>query len=218
MGYIAYYRVSTTKQGQSGLGLEAQQSAIKNFLRDEKLIDEITEIESGKFDERPKLQEALRLCKKNKATLLIAKQDRLARRVSFVANLMESGVPFKSVENPNASPFELHIRASVDEEERRRISERTRQALAEVKKRGKKLGFANPERTDQVIASKKGIEKIKNNSDRFKANVIPIIKELKILGITTLQGIADALNNRGVKTARNKQWYPSNVKNVLMNL
>lgn len=216
MTYVAYYRVSTDKQERSGLGLEAQQKAIRDFLRGEQaLVEEVTEVESGSDNDRPMLHKALGLCKKHKATLLIAKQDRLARRVAFVANLMESGVPFTVADNPNASPFELHIRACVDEEERRRISDRTRLALKACKERGKRLGFANPNRNDAKHASIKGNQTIKTKALERASNVIPIINEIKSTGVHTLSGIAEALNKRGIQTPRGGKWYAMSVRNVL---
>lgn len=215
--FVAYYRVSTGKQGRSGLGLEAQRSAVANYLNGGRwhLFAETTEIESGADDDRPELAKALALCRKHKATLVIAKQDRLARRVAFVANLMESGVPFVVADHPNASPFELHIRAAVDEEERRRISERTRAALQAARQRGKRLGWSNPARTDQAHASKRGATSNRTNAERFAANIMPVVREIQATGIKTLQGIADALNRRGIPTARKTSWHPSTVRNLL---
>lgn len=215
--FVAYYRVSTDKQGRSGLGLEAQRTAVANFLNGGKwhLFAELTEIESGGNDDRPELANAITLCKKHKATLVIAKQDRLARRVAFVANLMETGVPFVVADHPNASPFELHIRAAVDEEERRRISERTRAALQAARQRGKRLGWSNPARRDQAHASRRGATANRTKADKFAGNVIPVVREIQATGIKTLQDIADALNRRGIATARKTAWHPSTVRNLL---
>ena len=215
--FVAYYRVSTDKQGRSGLGLDAQRTAVANYLNGGKwhLFAERTEIESGSNDDRPELANAISLCKKHKATLVIAKQDRLARRVAFVANLMETGVPFVVADHPNASPFELHIRAAVDEEEKRRIGERTRAALQAARARGQRLGWSNPARVDQRTASARGAKSNRARADRFALNSLPVVREVQAAGIKTLQDIADALNRRGIKTRRGGAWHPSTVRNLL---
>jgi DNA invertase Pin-like site-specific DNA recombinase len=136
--YIAYYRVSTAKQGASGLGLEAQQEAVRGYLNGGrwKMIDEVTEIESGKRNDRPALARALSLCRIHKATLIIAKLDRLARNVNFISNLMESGVEFTAVDFPQANRLTVHILAAVAEHEAAMISARTKAALKAAKVRG----------------------------------------------------------------------------------
>jgi DNA invertase Pin-like site-specific DNA recombinase len=140
--FVAYYRVSTQRQGRSGLGLEAQQTAVRDFLNggDWRLVAEVTEVESGKGSDRPKLAEALKLCRLHGATLVIAKLDRLARNVAFISNLMESGVEFHAVDFPQANRLTVHILAAVAEHEAKAISERTKAALAAAKRRGVKLG------------------------------------------------------------------------------
>jgi DNA invertase Pin-like site-specific DNA recombinase len=140
--FIAYYRVSTQKQGQSGLGLEAQEQAVLTYLNGGEwdLVQKFVEVETGKgsdaLDRRPQLKAALEMCKKQKATLLIAVLDRLGRNVHFISGLMESGIDFVSVESPNDSPFMLHVKAAVAEEEGRKISARTKAALQAAKARG----------------------------------------------------------------------------------
>jgi DNA invertase Pin-like site-specific DNA recombinase len=124
--YVAYYRVSTQKQGSSGLGLEAQQNAVANFLRGNSPVDAFTEVESGRNPERPKLTQAIARCRELKAKLLIAKLDRLARSVAFISNLMESDVEFTVADFPEANRLTIHILAAVAEHEARLISERTR--------------------------------------------------------------------------------------------
>ena len=140
--FVGYFRVSTDKQGRSGLGLDAQQEAVSRFVqaRSSKLISEIVEIESGTRADRPMLAEALRLCRVHRATLLIAKLDRLARNVAFISNLMESGVEFEAVDFPSANRLTIHILSAVAEHEAGMIRERTKSALAAAKKRGVKLG------------------------------------------------------------------------------
>jgi DNA invertase Pin-like site-specific DNA recombinase len=140
--FVAYYRVSTQRQGRSGLGLEAQQNAVFNYLNggDWRLVAEVTEVESGKRSDRPKLAEVLKLCRLHGATLIIAKLDRLARNVAFISNLTESGVEFHAVDFPQANRLTVHILAAVAEHEAKVISERTKAALAAAKRRGVKLG------------------------------------------------------------------------------
>ncbi len=140
--YISYLRVSTDRQGKSGLGLEAQRKAVTDYIAsgNAQLISEVLEVESGKLSDRPKLAEALALCKVHRARLIIAKIDRLARNVAFISNLMESGVDFLAVDMPEANKLTIHIIAAMAEYEREMISVRTKVALSAAKARGKKLG------------------------------------------------------------------------------
>src|SRR6476660_1180485 len=142
--FVAYYRVSTDRQGRSGLGLEAQQKAVIDFLNGgaSELVGEFVEVESGKKSDRPELARAIEACRKHKARLVIAKLDRLSRNLAFVATLMDSGVEFVAVDNPHANKLTIHILAAVAEHEREAISERTKAALAAAKARGKRLGKA----------------------------------------------------------------------------
>src|SRR5271163_2291731 len=144
---VAYYRVSTQKQGRSGLGLEAQQSTVRNHIEktNRKLVAELVEIESGTNPDRPKLSEALRLCRLTRSKLIVARLDRLARNVAFVSRLMEAGVDFEAVDFPQANRLTVHILAAVAEYEGRLISERIKAALAAAKARGVKLGRCNPD-------------------------------------------------------------------------
>src|SRR5262245_12406288 len=139
--FIAYYRVSTDKQGKYGLGLDAQRKAVLDFLDGGKweLVGEFTEIESGKRNDRPELEKALAACKKHRAKLVIAKLDRLSRNVAFIAMLMDRKVDFVCCDNPTAAKFTIHILAAVAEHERDAISARTKAALAAAKANGKKL-------------------------------------------------------------------------------
>jgi DNA invertase Pin-like site-specific DNA recombinase len=216
--YVAYYRVSTARQGRSGLGLEAQRKAVADFLNggNWELIAEITEVESGKRNDRPELAKALELCRKQRATLLIAKLDRLARNVAFIANLMESRVDFVAVDMPQANRLTVHILAAVAEHERDMISARTKAALAAAKARGKALGWANPaRRDDQAHAATRGANATRERADRFAVNVLPLVREIRAAGIATLDGIASALNARGVRSARGGAWHPAAVRNLL---
>lgn len=209
--FIAYYRVSTDKQGVSGLGLEAQQKAVSAYLEAHggALLDDFTEVETGKgaqpLAKRPQLATALDACRKAKAALLIASLDRLARNVHFISGLMESSVPFVAVDMPNASPFEIHIRAAMAEEERRKISERTKAALAAAKRRGVRLGLTVTE-----VNNRK-----KKAADAFAQSMRPVIDELRSEGITTVRGITAALRARSVPTARGGRWNLRNVHNML---
>jgi DNA invertase Pin-like site-specific DNA recombinase len=145
--FVAYYRVSTDKQGKSGLGLDAQRKAVNDYLDggDWELVAEFTEIESGKRSDRPELAKALAACKRRKATLVIARLDRLARNVHFISGLMETKVKFVACDMPEATPFMLHIYAAVAEQEARAISARTKVALQAAKQRGVRLGRTGAE-------------------------------------------------------------------------
>ena len=205
--YVAYYRVSTDEQGRSGLGLEAQKKAVEEFLNggDWDLVAEFTEVESGGKSDRPELEEALKLCKRRKATLVIAKLDRLARNVHFISGLMERGVKFCAVEFPNADPFMLHVHAAMGEHERRLISQRTKAGLERAKARGVKLG-----RNGKALA--------KQNAARAKAQakeLRPVIRRLRKAGVTTTRAIAAALNEQDIKSARGGQWHPQTVSLLL---
>jgi DNA invertase Pin-like site-specific DNA recombinase len=141
--FIAYFRVSTDRQGKSGLGLEAQREAVLNYLNGGSwtMVAEFTEVESGKHADRPQLAAALAACKKRKAKLVIAKLDRLSRNLAFIATLMDSGVEFVAVDNPHANKLTIHILAAVAQHEREMIAQRTREALAAAKARGVKLAI-----------------------------------------------------------------------------
>src|SRR4030088_1704163 len=143
--FIAYFRVSTDRQGKSGLGLAAQREAVMSYLDGGRwaLVDEVTEIESGKRNDRPELMKALAACKKQKAKLVIAKLDRLSRNLAFIATLMDSGVEFVAVDNPHANKLTIHILAAVAQHEREMIAQRTKEALKAAKARGQRLGNPN---------------------------------------------------------------------------
>lgn len=216
--FVAYYRVSTDRQGRSGLGLDAQRKAVADHLAvgAPKLLAEFTEVESGKRNDRPELARALELCRRQKATLIIAKLDRLARNVAFIANLMEAGVEFVAVDFPQANRLTLHIMAAVAEHEREMISARTKAALQAAKARGKRLGWSNPERQEErARATVTGATGNRERADRFAANVLPVVREIERVGVKSLQGIADALNARGIRTARGREWYPTTVRNLV---
>jgi len=215
--YVGYYRVSTDRQGRSGLGLEAQRAAVAGYLDgDSTLLDTFTEVESGRRADRPELAKALDLCRRRKATLVIAKLDRLARKVAFLANLMDADVDVVAVDMPFANRFTLHIMAAVAEQEAEQVSQRTKAALQAAKARGQKLGWSIPSRRgEQAEASLKGAVVNRAKADQHAANVLPVIRAIERAGLTTLQGIADALNARGIRTARGRRWYASTVRNLV---
>ena len=216
MKYIAYYRVSTKRQGQSGLGLEAQRQSVLNYIDPELIDREFIEEETGTNKRyRPKLDEAIQLCKQHNATLLIAKLDRLARNVNFVTSLMESKVKFVAVDMPEATDFTIHIISAVAQNEAKDISERIKKALAvkkqQLKKEGKKLG--NPQNLTNE-ARKKGtlsiVAKAQNNENNQRAKAFIAQMEGK-----TLQQIADALNESKFKTSRGKLFTPTQVSRLM---
>ncbi len=207
--YIAYYRVSTDRQGTSGLGLEAQRQAVKPHVRDGELFAEYTEIESGRrHTNRPQLLAALEECRKRKAILLIARLDRLARNVAFISQLMESGVDFIAADMPTANRLTIHIIAAVAEHEREMISHRTKVALAAAKARGTKLG--NP-----IIeeARKKSAESYRLYR-RPSTEILALIASLRAQG-KTLRTIAFELNQLNIRTPKGCKWYASSIKNQL---
>ncbi|SEK92154.1 Site-specific DNA recombinase [Roseovarius nanhaiticus] len=203
--YISYIRVSTDRQGKSGLGLEAQKTVVDRFVTQSggQLINEYVEVESGKRNSRKQLLYALEECKQEGATLIIAKLDRLARNVHFISGLIESGVPFRAVDMPEANRFVLHIMAAVAEHEGRAISERTKAALAAAKARGVKLGKSCQALADLKIA----------DADAYSDKLGPVIKQHKANGLS-VRKIADRLNFDKVPSYTAGQWHPSTVQRV----
>ncbi|RWO41373.1 recombinase family protein [Mesorhizobium sp.] len=209
---VAYYRVSTQRQGRSGLGIEAQRAAVVRFAEAEGIA--IIQVETGKgadaLDRRPQLTAALALARQTKCPVVVAKLDRLSRDVAFIAGLMVQRVPFIVAElGADADPFMLHLYAALAEKERRLISERTKAALASRKTTGMKLG--NP--TNTAEAPERRMESMIGSTvwANLSASRIEIFRPF----VTSLRGLAIALNNRGVRTARDGQWQVSNVRNVL---
>jgi DNA invertase Pin-like site-specific DNA recombinase len=216
--YVSYARVSTERQGRSGLGLEAQRMAVTEYLKiaQGKLLAEFTEIETGRRRDRPQLQAALELCRRSKAILVIAKLDRLARNVAFVSALLESRVRFIAVDMPEAEPAFLQMVSVFAEWEARKVSERTKAALAAAKARGTLLGWSSPARQrEQRVASQKGAAAIRDRAALFAANTRPVVEAIQRSGVTTLSGIAEALNARGIRTQLGGRWYPTTVRNLL---
>jgi DNA invertase Pin-like site-specific DNA recombinase len=215
---VVYIRVSTAKQGKSGLGIEAQRAAIVRFVEAEgcNILGEFVEVETGKgadaIDRRPQLAAALAAARKGKAAVLVAKLDRLSRDVAFISDLMARRVPFIVAElGADADPFMLHLYAALAEKERHLISERTRGALAAKKAQGVKLG--NP--VNLAAAGAKGANTQRAGADAFAANVLPIVRQIQASGAATPRAIATALNDRGVRTARGGIWHDSTVRNLL---
>ncbi|MGB7830342.1 MAG: recombinase family protein [Pseudolabrys sp.] len=211
--WVSYLRVSTDKQGKSGLGLEAQRKAVADFLNGGRwqLLTEFVEVESGNRSDRPQLASALAACKKHKAKLVIAKLDRLARNVNFVSGLMETGVEFVAADMPFANKLTIHILAAVAEHEREAISARTKAALAAAKARGVKLGGPKLR-----LAQLNGATANKAEADRFAANTLPLIREAQKAGASSLRAIADILNARGVRTARGGKWAATQVRDIML--
>jgi len=215
---VAYYRVSTERQRKSGLGIDAQRDAVRRFAEAEgfELTAEFVEAESGKgadaLDRRPQLASALSAARGRKCAVIVAKLDRLSRDVAFISGLMAQRVPFIVAElGADADPFMLHLYAALAEKERRLISERTRAALAQRKDRGTQLG--NPRNAKEAAALGRAAQV--SEADRFAANVLPIVATIRTSGVTTLAGIADALNARGIRSARGGQWRISSVQNLI---
>jgi DNA invertase Pin-like site-specific DNA recombinase len=216
--FIAYYRVSTERQGRSGLGLDAQRKAVADYLNGGAwtLLEEFVEVESGKRSDRLELAKALKVCRARRATLVIAKLDRLARDAHFLLGLQKAGVDFVAADMPTANRLTVGIMALVAEEEARMISARTKAALAAAKARGAKLGLANPARIDRYEVSAKGVAAVTASADQHAANVLPIVRTIQAAGVVSLHGVADALNARGIHTARGGKWYAATVRNMLL--
>jgi len=215
--FVSYLRVSTDKQGKSGLGLEAQRAAVSDYLNGGKwkLMGVYVEVETGKNDERPKLKQALHRAKVTGATLLIAKLDRLSRNMAFIANLQESKVKFVCADMPDANEFTIHLFAAIAQHERKIISERTRNAMAAAKRKGRVFGNPNGARALRGLGNSSAVKALKAGADKHAQDIMPIIEDIRETGITTLKGIAAELNARGILTAREGQWHPTTVKNLL---
>lgn len=222
---IAYYRVSTRKQGASGLGLDAQRVAVQSYAQTagDKVIAEFTEVESGKRSDRPVLAKALAQARRGKAKLVIAKLDRLARNVAFLSTLMEAGVEFVACDNPTANKLTIHILAAVAEDEARRISERTKAALAAAKARGSLLGSDRPghwrEREEsRLLGAKRGNKRSAEvrSAAALEAmkDLVPDIQRRRSDG-QSLGAIAVALNDAGQRTRRGSTWTATAVKRVI---
>ena len=215
---ITYLRVSTDRQGRSGLGLDAQREAVARFIAAEGMtqLAELQEVDTGKgsdaLDRRPVLRDALAQAKRAKAAVLVAKLDRLSRDVAFISGLMAHRVPFIVAElGADADPFMLHIYAALAEKERSLISQRTKDALARKRAQGAQLG----NRTNLADAQKMGHTANREAADAFAANVLPVVRQVQTAGVSSLRAIAQAMNDRGIRTARGGDWHSSTVRNLL---
>jgi len=218
MRFVAYYRVSTDKQGRSGLGLEAQRAAVAAHVAGAHgaVAAAFVEVESGRKKDRPQLAAALAAARAHRAVLVIAKLDRLARNVHFVSGLMESGVEFIAADMPTVNRLTVHILAAVAEEEARMISARTKAALAAAKARGVRLG--NPNLAAGSPAQARAANAVKTGRAQARAaDVLPFIEQARRAGAITLQQFADALAARGVPTpsGRGGRWHPVQVARIV---
>lgn len=235
--FVSYLRVSTAKQGASGLGLDAQRAAVAGFLNGGRwsLVREVVEVESGKRADRPKLAEALALCRLHGAVLLVAKLDRLSRNAAFLFNLRDAGVRFIAADMPEANEMTVGIMAVVAEGERKAISKRTTEALAVAKVRLANL--TEEERADRIARGKAvklgavrwdhlqaggadrgraaGIATRQVRSTRRAVDLAPIMAELQAAGVTTLAALAAGLNEKNIPAARGGSWSPVQVLRVL---
>lgn len=207
MQFISYLRVSTQRQGQSGLGIEAQRTAVEQYVKQSRgeLLAEYVEIETGSGKARPILVQSIALCRRRKATLLIAKLDRLARNVAFISSLMESGVEFVAADAPYANRLMIHILAAFAEHERALISDRTKAALAAAKARGVRLGING----SQLAAG------YQREARQFAESLRADVEAAQKQGATTLQGIARSLNAAGRLTRNGKPWSAATTARLL---
>jgi DNA invertase Pin-like site-specific DNA recombinase len=216
--FVAYYRVSTQRQGRSGLGLEAQEQSVHAYLNGGRwsLLDSFTEIESGKRTDRPELERALAACRIHNATLVIAKLDRLARDAHFLLGLQKARVQFVAADMPEANDMVVGIMAVVAQGERKMISDRTKAALKAAKTRGVKLGGdrGNIHLHAQRGAERSALIRHQEACDR-SADLVPVIHDVQTKGAKSLRQIASELNSRGIQTARGGAWSAVQVQRVL---
>ena len=211
--FILYRRVSTVRQGQSGLGLESQEETVRRYVTGQNgtVVGEFVEVENGKNNDRPQLTLALNECRRLKATLVVAKLDRLSRNAEFLLRLQNGNVDFVCCDCPNVDRFTVSILALVAQRERELISERTKSALAQARKRGVRLGTKNPDRQVRLM-----MEAYKRDRQSFLNRVRPIVEEIKQSGVKTLSEIALCLTRRGIPTRTGKTvWFGSTVKTVI---
>lgn len=220
--FVAYYRVSTQKQGRSGLGLEAQRATVQDHLRRVGGVDlapgKFVEVETGKRNDRPKLAEALLRCRQSGATLVIAKLDRLGRNAAFLHSLRDSAVPFVACDLPDANTLTLGVMIAMAQHEREMISARTKAALAARKARGLTLGTPRDLSAFQVEGSRKGRETSQTRARSRAQDIGPAIEEARASGATSLRQIAAFLNERSITTPRGKAWTATAVSRALKQL
>lgn len=213
--YIAYYRVSTQAQGRSGLGLDAQRIAVERHCGQQP-VAEFTDIESGAKNNRPQLIAALNHCKLTRATLVVAKLDRLSRNVAFLATLQDSGIQFVCADMPEANELTIHVLAAVAQAERKMISTRVKEALSAAKARGRKLGGDRGNLPSVSAAGRqRSIAKRQAQAADRKALLLPHVEAARAAGATTLQGIADHLNSLHITTPQGGTWHPASVKRLI---
>lgn len=218
--FVSYYRVSTKRQGQSGLGLEAQKDTVQKFVSAARghLIQEFTETESGRRNDRPELERALEACRIYRARLVIAKLDRLARNAAFLLNLRDAGVDFVCCDMPDANRLTVGILAMVAEDEADRISQRTRAALQAAKARGTVLGSAGKKNlSNRLLGSVNGVAVRKQKADQRAQDLAEILLPLRESGLS-LREIARDLNDKRVPTARGGRWSATQVHRLLQRI
>ncbi|MCJ2065804.1 recombinase family protein [Methylobacterium sp. J-088] len=214
--FVSYLRVSTERQGRSGLGLEAQRQAVADFLAGGawRHVAELVEVESGSRDNRPRLSEAMALCRLHGATLVIAKLDRLSRDAAFLLNLQKAGVRFVAADMPEATELVVGIMAVVAQAERKMISTRTKAALAAAKARGVRLG--KPENlSNREAGQARGRARQAQRAEERGQDLTPVIAAVRAEGVVSLRQIAAALNVRGIPAARGGAWSAAQVRRVL---
>lgn len=220
---VGYFRVSTAKQGASGLGLEAQRAAVEAFCASrgwELIAPPFVEVESGKREDRPELEKALERARLTGATLVVAKLDRLSRDLHFLTKLQKEGTRFIAVDMPEANELTVHIMAAVAQAERKAISSRTKEALAAAKARGVRLGNPNGAAAFRRagLGNTAAIERVSANADRRAGDLSRTVRELQARGITSFAGIAAALNADHIETPRGGKWHASSVRNLMARL
>jgi DNA invertase Pin-like site-specific DNA recombinase len=219
--FVSYLRVSTDKQGRSGLGLEAQRAAVEQFLNGGTwtLVEEYVEVESGKrTDNRPQLDKALQHAKVTGATLVIAKLDRLSRDAHFLLGLQKAGVKFTCADMPDANNLTVGIMALVAQQEREAISRRTKEALAAAKARGVKLGNPNGAAHLRGRGNREAVAAIRGKATEWAEERRSVVEDIQASGITSVRGIAAELNNRGILTPLGGQWHPTSTARLLKRL
>jgi DNA invertase Pin-like site-specific DNA recombinase len=220
--YVSYLRVSTSKQGVDGLGIEAQRETVRSYLErvnhGAQLLEEIVEVESGRKSNRPQLHKAISRCNLAGAKLIIAKLDRLSRDVHFLTGLEKAGVDFIACDLPSANKLSVHIMAVVAQHEAERISERTKDALKAAKARGEKLGNPNGAKHLAGRGNREAVQEIKAKAARNANKLQCELVEIRASGILTFAGIAAKLNERGILTPNNKSWHPNSVRRLMQRL
>lgn len=216
MRFVAYYRVSTAKQGQSGLGLEAQRQTVIDSIGENELLEEFTEVESGKHNGRPQFQAALKLARLTNSTLIVAKLDRLSRNAAFLNDLFDADVPIRCADMPFADRFTVGILAQVAQWERERISDRTKAALVVAKARGRILGGKRPnQRCVSAAGRHKSVLARQAASAQRKLDLMPYVEAARAAGHVSLRGIAAYLNGRRIAAPRGGPWQAAQVARLL---